>query len=210
MTNTEISPEMRRIAEARHHDPFAVLGKHPSDEGVVVRAFIPHATEVAIAEGNLPMARILDSDFFEWRGAADVLPDHYRFIWRDTWHHEHIAHDPYCFLPQLGDLDLHLFGEGRHWHAYRFLGAHGHEVAGVAGALFAVWAPNAERVSVLGDFNHWDGRRHPMRGRGSSGVWELFIPNLGAGTVYKYEIRNRHTGSVETKADPYGSSEYWP
>jgi 1,4-alpha-glucan branching enzyme len=203
MMSTEVSTEMQRIAEARHHDPFSVLGKHPTPNGIVVRAFIPHAVEVAIAEGNLPLERIPDSDFFEWHGSADTLPGPYRLIWRDTWHHEHIAHDPYCFPPQLGDMDLHLFNEGKHWHAYRFLGSHPHEVNGVAGVLFAVWAPNADRVSVLGDFNRWDGRCHPMRVRGGSGVWELFIPNLSPGIVYKYEIRNRHTGSLQFKADPY-------
>jgi 1,4-alpha-glucan branching enzyme len=132
------------------------------------------------------------------------VPPRYRLIWRDTGHLDHIAHDPYSFPPQISDFDLHLFGEGRHRHAHRFLGAHHHEVDGIAGVLFAVWAPNAERVSVVGDFNHWDGRRHPMRVRGGSGVWELFIPDLAAGGLYKFEIRNRHTGVVFLKSDPYG------
>ena len=96
-----------------------------------------------------------------------------------------------------------MFAEGTHRHAYRFLGAHVHEIDGVGGILFAVWAPNAERVSVVGDFNHWDGRRHPMRVRGGSGVWELFVPDLEPGMVYKYEIRNRQTSEVFLKADPY-------
>ena len=204
MTSATLNTDMQRIIEARHHDPFAVLGKHPADEGVVVRVYLPHATEVMILEGKLPMTRVPDTDFFEWRGAAKSVPDRYRLIWRDDNHQEHIHHDPYCFPPQLTDFDLHLFGEGKHWHAYRFLGVHTHEADGVAGVLFAVWAPNAERVSVTGDFNRWDGRVNLMRVRGGSGIWELFIPNLGPGTLYKFEIRHRHTGNTLLKSDPYG------
>jgi 1,4-alpha-glucan branching enzyme len=150
------------------------------------------------------MARIPGSDHFEWRGDGAGLPRHYSLIWRDGQGREHFARDPYTFLPQIGDLDLYLFAEGRHRHAGNFLGAHEHEADGVAGVLFAVWAPNAGRVSVVGDFNAWDGRRHPMRVRGGSGVWELFIPDLEPGHIYKYEIRNRDSGEILLKADPYG------
>lgn len=203
MQVNEQIPELQLIAEARHHDPFSVLGRHPDGDGVLVRAYLPYAQSVTI-EGRLQMERVENTDFFEWRGNAEEVPDRYRLIWKDSWSYEHVAHDPYCFLPQLGDLDLHLFGEGKHWHAYRFLGAHCRVVDGIAGVLFAVWAPNAERVSVVGDFNRWDGRINPMRVRGGSGVWELFIPNLGPGTLYKFEIRNRNNGSIHLKADPYG------
>ncbi|GAB1393399.1 1,4-alpha-glucan branching protein GlgB [Rhodocyclaceae bacterium] len=199
-----MNAELTRIIEARHHDPFAVLGRHPDKAGTVVRAFIPHATEVSIAEGNLPLRRFPNTDFFEWRGDGSALPAHYSLIWRDDQKREHVARDPYTFAPQIGDLDLHLFGEGRHRHAHHIFGAHVHETKGVSGIRFAVWAPNAERVSVVGDFNRWDGRRHPMRVRGGSGVWELFIPDLEPGSIYKYEIRNRHSGDVFLKADPYG------
>jgi 1,4-alpha-glucan branching enzyme len=202
--NQHVTAELARISEARHHDPFAILGRHADGEQTVVRAHLPHVAAVCIAEGGLPMTRLPDSDIFEWRGDGGVLPQHYSLIWRDDAHREHIARDPYTFGPQLGDLDLHLFGEGRHRHAYRFLGAHEHEVDGVAGVLFAVWAPNAERVSVVGDFNRWDGRRHPMRARGGSGIWELFVPDLEAGHIYKYEIRSRDSGHILLKADPYG------
>ncbi|HQT25287.1 MAG TPA: 1,4-alpha-glucan branching protein GlgB [Burkholderiales bacterium] len=194
--------ELSRITEARHHDPFSVLGRHEDGNGVLVRAYIPNAEEVRIAEGNLPMTRLPGTDHFEWRGQD--LPLHYSLIWRDQHHREHIARDPYTFPPQLGDLDLYLFGEGKHRHAFNFLGAGEHIVDGVAGILFAVWAPNAERVSVVGDFNGWDGRRHSMRVRGGSGIWELFIPDLAPGHIYKYEIRNRHSGDILLKADPYG------
>jgi 1,4-alpha-glucan branching enzyme len=159
---------------------------------------------VTIAEGERPLQRLGDTSLFEWYGDADAVPDRYRLIWHDDQHREHISHDPYCFPPQLPEMDLHLFGEGKHWHAYRFLGSHVHQIDGVAGVLFAVWAPNAERVSVVGDFNDWDGRRYPMRVRGSTGVWELFIPNIGPGALYKFEIRNRNSGHVFLKSDPYG------
>ncbi|MEJ2644829.1 MAG: 1,4-alpha-glucan branching protein GlgB [Gammaproteobacteria bacterium] len=204
MAHADIEPELQRIIHARHHDPFAVLGRHVVGDRLHLRAYVPLATEVTVADGELPMHRVADSDLFEWQGAADAVPDHYRLIWRDIEHREHLAHDPYTFAPQLSDFDLHLFSEGRHWHAYRFMGAHLHEADGIAGVLFAVWAPNAERVSVVGDFNAWDGRRHPMRVRGGTGVWELFVPDLAPGALYKFEIRNRDTGVVLLKSDPYG------
>ncbi|MCO6411312.1 MAG: 1,4-alpha-glucan branching protein GlgB [Thiogranum sp.] len=204
MQHTVSNTDLQRIIEARHHDPFAVLGRHGGEGEVSVTTFNPLASEVLIADGPWSMQRVDDTGLFEWRGSSDSLPDHYRLIWRDNEHREHIAHDPYCFPPQIADFDLHLFAEGRHWHAYRFLGAHVHEVDGVGGVLFAVWAPNAERVSVVGDFNRWDGRCHPMRVRGGSGVWELFIPDLAPGALYKFELRNR-SGSIHVKSDPYGN-----
>ncbi len=198
-----LDPEFRKIIEARHHDPFSVLGRHQVGENVEIRAFIPTAQEVMIVSGGHKMERIPGTDFFVWQGKPEGIPYHYRFIWRDEQNREHMARDPYTFKPQLSDFDLYLFGQGKHWNAYRFLGSHCHEVDGIAGVLFSVWAPNAERVSVVGDFNNWDGRRHPMRHRGTTGVWELFIPDLGPETLYKFEIRNRETGQVFLKSDPY-------
>jgi 1,4-alpha-glucan branching enzyme len=196
--------DLQRVLEARHHDPFAMLGRHPEGTGETLRAFIPGARWVRVQGTEIELGRVGDTDLFVWTGARDRIPARYELVWADQGGREHRAHDPYCFPPQLGDLDLHLFSEGRHWHAYRFLGAHVHAVEGISGVLFAVWAPSAERVSVVGDFNQWDGRRHPMRVRGGSGVWELFIPGLEVGQLYKFEIRNRDRGSIHVKTDPYG------
>ena len=191
------------IIESRHHDPFAILGLHADTDTTLVRVFIPGARHVSIDDAGIALQRVPGSDVFEWRGNSS-LPERYRLIWEDRDGHSHSAHDPYCFAPQLSDFDLHLFSEGKHWHAHRFLGAHYHVADGVPGILFATWAPNAERVSVAGDFNHWDGRAHPMRIRGGTGVWELFIPDLAPGALYKFEIRNRDSGEILLKADPYG------
>ena len=201
---TVLDDDLQRLAGGRHHDPFAVLGKHAVGERVAaVRAHIPTAIEVMIAEGEIPLERIGNSDFCEWRGEPSSVPERYRLMWRDADHREHIAHDPYVYPPLLSEADLELFARGAHHAPYEFLGARDHEGDGVAGVLFAVWAPNAERVSVVGDFNHWDGRRHPMRVR-HNGVWELFVPDLAPGALYKNEIRNRDSGAVFMKADPYG------
>ena len=207
--NTTASPtlpeELQRIVEARHHDPFAVLGRHATTDGECVRAHLPLANDVRIEEGQRRMERVPGTDLFEWRGPKGLLPDHCTLVWRDDTGATQRRVDPYSFLPQLSDFDLYLFGEGRHWHVYRMLGAHLRTVDGVPGVLFATWAPNAGRVSVVGDFNRWDGRAHPMRVRGDNGVWELFIPGLTADTVYKFEIRHRDSGTLHLKADPYAN-----
>src|SRR5690606_26373848 len=208
-----------RIVAATHHDPFEVLGRHPlavtttdSDDlpsdDTEVRMFLPGAgsANLLLKKQQHPLTRCDGTDFFIWQGRAADLPDHYQIEWIDRFETSHCEYDPYSFAPQLGDLDLHLFGEGRNWSIHEKLGAHVRRVDGVDGVLFAVWAPGAERISIVGDFNQWDGRRHPMRVRGGSGVWELFIPGLDAGTLYKFELRNRSTGQVFTKTDPYGRS----
>lgn len=201
-----------RIIAASHHDPFEVLGRHSvalntsNQEVVEVRLFLPGARSVnlQLIQTSVTLARIDGTDFFVWRGAAEELAQYYQVEWVDRYEQSHCEFDPYSFAPQLGDLDLHLFSEGRNWSIHEKLGAHIHTIDGITGVLFAVWAPGAERISIVGDFNHWDGRQHPMRVRGGSGVWELFIPGLTSGTLYKFEIRNRTTGKVQVKTDPYG------
>ncbi len=200
----QLSPDLQRIVDARHHDPFAVLGRHPHGAGERVLVYLPGARSVHLVDNGVKLSRMANTDFFAREGPLGSIPERYRLEWIDAQGATHTAFDPYCFPPQVGDFDLHLFGEGRHWHAYRFMGAHPHQTEGIDGVLFTVWAPSAERVSVVGDFNGWDGRRHPMRVRGGSGLWELFIPELRPGQFYKYEIRNRAHGTIHLKIDPYG------
>lgn len=203
MTEPALDDDVSRLLEARHHDPFSVLGRQTLGEQVRVRVLIPYASEVRLVEGNFPMARIEETDLFEWCGPTGKIPIHYHVSWRDD-RGEHMVFDPYSFTPPESDFDRHLFAEGNYHYSYRFLGAHEYKRDGVPGIRFIVWAPNAERVSVVGDFNRWDGRIHPMQVHSGSGIWELFIPELPIGSLYKYEIRNRETGAIVLKADPYG------
>ncbi len=200
----KITAPLQRILEARHHDPFEVLGRHISNKEVTVRAFLPHASNVMIKETGTDMERIPGTDLFVWTGASKLLPEHYQLTWKDDNGVHCKQFDPYCFPPMLEGFDLHMFQQGNHWHAYRFLGARPRTIDGILGTLFAVWAPNAQRVSVVGDFNCWDGRIHPMRSRGESGVWELFLPGVEPGALYKFEILSQG-GDVLLKSDPYGN-----
>ncbi len=199
-----LDADLIKIMEAKHHDPFSVLGRHVVDRKNTIRVFLPYADSVRIGQDGPPMQRIPGTDFFEYFPAKDEVAEHYQLAWTDKEGHAHLDHDPYTFLPVLSDFDQHLFGEGKHWHIYQKLGAHLHSMAGISGVYFAVWAPNAERISVIGDFNRWDGRCHPMRNLGGSGIWEIFIPDLSTGCFYKFEIRNAHTGQIFVKTDPYG------
>jgi 1,4-alpha-glucan branching enzyme len=200
-----LSQAQTQLLEGRLHDPFAVLGPHSVDDSWQTCAHLPMAEQAwVLLEGKaLVMDRLGDSKLFNIELTQQSVDQHYQLRWRDAAGEDHTVYDPYSFATQLSDFDLHLFGEGKHWHIYRLLGAHRHQVDGIDGVLFATWAPNAERVSVVGEFNNWDGRCHPMRVRGSSGVWELFIPQLADGQLYKFELRNREHGSVQQKADPY-------
>jgi len=192
--------ELELIAAGRHHDPHRFLGTHAESGGTVVRAYLP-ATRAARLDDGRAFARVGDSDLFELRGnAADPHP---RIIRVDERGHEHERVDPYGFPPTLTDADLALFAAGQHVEAWRMLGAHPSRYDGIDGVRFAVWAPNAERVSVVGPFCDWDGRRLPMRALGSSGVWELFVPGLATGELYKFELRNRDTGHLAVKTDPF-------
>ncbi|MCP4287751.1 MAG: 1,4-alpha-glucan branching protein GlgB [Gammaproteobacteria bacterium] len=204
MEKQHIEEPLIRILESRHHDPFEVLGKHILGEHALVRAFLPLAERASIVESSQPLKRIEGTDFFEWYGTPDQIPERYCIAWSNHQGQQHSSHDPYCFPEQLEEFDLHLFNQGKHWHAYNFLGAHAHSADKVEGVLFSVWAPNAERVSVIGDFNNWDGRVHPMRSRGGSGVWELFIPAVASGNLYRFELRSKG-GEILVKNDPYGT-----
>ncbi|MCC7256887.1 MAG: 1,4-alpha-glucan branching protein GlgB [Gammaproteobacteria bacterium] len=195
--------DVARLLAARHHDPFAVLGRHPLPGGqACVRAFAPATLGMTLPDLDVALHRVGDSDLFEYCGPVQGLPLRYRLRCERDDGRVLEFFDPYCFPPQIPERELEAFAAGRHWHAWWILGAHLVSIDGVAGVRFAVWAPEAERVSVVGDFNAWDGRCHPMRSRGACGVWELFLPGLAARSVYKYEIRNRFGGEVLLKSDP--------
>jgi len=201
-TQDHLGAECGDLAAACHPDPFAFLGKHPDKTGDTVRVFMPDAETVSIVESSTPLVRVPNTDVFIAKNIDEDLPAHYQLSWTDKQGHCHQNYDPYCFQPQLSDYDIYLHGEGRHWQSWQWLGAHLHHVDDIDGVLFSVWAPSASRVSIVGDFNQWDGRYHPMRLRGSSGIWELFIPGLAGGDLYKIEIRTA-SGDVLLKSDPY-------
>lgn len=194
---------------ARHGDPFSILGPHHVDGHAVVRAYVPGAIGVEVlpaaglskAAPAVPLLHVRDGFFTGRVGAAIEAPTYrLRIQWPEAVQE---TEDPYAFGVLLGDLDLHLIAEGRHSEISDCLGAHAVTIGGVEGVRFAVWAPNAQRVSVVGDFNSWDGRRHPMRRRFSAGVWEIFIPRLVAGTRYKFELVGADGSLLPHKADPY-------
>lgn len=193
--------QILRIIEARHHQPHAILGLHHFfGESKVIRLWRPGAKQIFLEVfGALVEARkIHEAGFFEY-----VVPQHTTLFDYRLFHQSGLlAHDPYAFLPTFGDLDQYLFGKGVHYQLYQNMGGRLTHHYGVTGAKFSVWAPNAKSVSVVGDFNYWDGRLNPMRVMGYSGVWELFIPGLEEGQKYKFEIRTQQ-GERLVKADPY-------
>ncbi len=205
-----ILPEdIERLVRVEHPDPHSILGAHrhtiEGKAGIVVRAFHPEAIKAEVLINRrkpFPMERCHAGGLFAAFIPRQRLPFPYRirFTFSDgnTWESD----APYRFLPTLGDMDLYLAGEGTHHRLYERLGAHLHEIDAVAGVSFAVWAPNAKRISVIGDFNNWDGRLFPMRRMGGSGIWEIFVPGLKAGTLYKYEIKTAN-GDLRIKTDPY-------
>src|SRR5262245_1100946 len=212
-----IDAALALLAGGRNRDPFAVLGPHRDNGDTVIRAFHPYARSIELRllpSGDLrAMQRRGSAGVFELRvtrehgreaDAPYAAPD-YRL--RITFPGDHVVEidDPYRYGRVLTDFDLHLLGEGTHLHAFEKLGAHQITVGSATGTHFAVWAPNADRVSVIGDFNGWDGRVHPMRLIVPGGVWEIFIPNLGDGEKYKFEIRARN-GALLTKSDPFAVS----
>jgi 1,4-alpha-glucan branching enzyme len=194
------------LADAQHADPFSILGPHVVKEGVAMRAFLPHADRVTIVwSGGDPVAmqRRHDAGIFEGIVPKLTTIPEYSLLVAYPGGYTETIDDPYRYGRVLGDYDLYLFGEGNHTRIYEKLGAHPMRIGSVDGVHFAVWAPNARRVSVVGDFNRWDGRVHPMRSLGASGVWEIFLPAATTGHRYKFEIKAR-SGSILLKADPYG------
>ncbi|MFO0645524.1 MAG: 1,4-alpha-glucan branching protein GlgB [Polyangiales bacterium] len=200
--------EIEAIVRCDHAEPHRVLGAHPVEGGVVIRAWHPEATGARchLADGAAhAMTRLHPAGVWAAFVSKAVAGARYEIEFLFGSGASHRAADPYAFLPAWGSVDEHLFSEGRHWKLYERLGAHLRELDGVRGATFAVWAPNARRVSVVGDWNHWDGRRHPMRRLGATGVWELFIPGVGDGGRYKFELRTQQ-GELLLKLDPYAQS----
>ena len=190
------------LLDGRLDDPFALLGPHPSGSGHVVRTFQPGAEKVTLhaRDGGEEVADFTETAPGFFTAAIASLPPYLLHI---HWPGGHVqeTEDPYSFGLLLTDFDLHLFSEGRHFELARIFGAQLRNIEGVDGVAFSVWAPNARRVSAVGDFNNWDGRRHPMRLRHSAGIWELFVPRLAPGARYKFEIAGADGGIVQ-KADP--------
>ena len=193
---------VQAIVEGRHGDPFAVLGPHEAGGATFVRVFLPMSDGVELideAGGSLgQLERAHEAGF--WAGPIR-RPGAYR-LRVQTHGITYEAEDPYRFGPTLQPFDLHLITDGRHRDLGLALGAHEAAYDGVAGVRFAVWAPNARRVSVVGEFNHWDSRRHPMRRHHGAGVWEMFVPGVHPGAVYKYDLIGPGGESLPQKADP--------
>jgi len=205
------------LLEGRHENPFELLGPHEYVQDgrrlTAVRAYFPDSIQAWLVDPargrSQPMRRIHPAGLFEaiyppqWEGRGYMLRS------KNNRGYETTTRDPYSFPPLMTDYDLHLLGEGTHLHSYERMGAHLRTVDGVEGVNFAVWAPNAQGVSIVGDFNGWDGRRHPMRKLVPSGIWELFIPGLTAGTLYKFQIRGAD-GQTTERSDPMGFAAELP
>ena len=208
--------DAKLIVSGRHADPFSVLGMRPVEGGLSVCAYIPGAERIDVLDAKTdrsvlklePVANA--AGLFYGVTKRRKKPFHYLLMPTakgQTWR----QHDPYGFTSVLGELDLHLFSEGDHRRLWRAMGANLITHQGVEGTHFAVWAPNARRVSVVGDFNGWNGSTHVMRARGHTGIWELFVPGIGEGEHYKYEIMDRNGHVLPQKADPLGlGSEHPP
>ena len=216
-----LQEEIESVVGAVHSDPFFFLGPHWAERDgkrvLAIRALRPGAREASVvwnaSHAAYPAGQIHPDGLFEAVLPSDlpglhegeaIPPEAYRLRFRFAGGTTTEAHDPYAFPPVLTDYDLHLLNEGTHYLNYNKLGAHVRECGGVRGVHFGVWAPNAQRVSVVGDFNGWDGRVHAMRTRGASGIWEIFMPGLDEGTLYKFEILSRVGNHLALKADPYG------
>jgi 1,4-alpha-glucan branching enzyme len=210
---TVTTSELDAVVRREHSNPHEVLGAHRAEGGVVVRAYRPGAAGVTVkledGERAQPLEEIHPAGVFEGVIEGAEMPLRYQLEVDYGPGGTFTIYDPYAFAPTLGELDLHLIGEGRHEELYDRLGAHVRTHEGVRGTAFAVWAPAARAVSVVGDFNSWDGRLHAMRSLGSGGIWELFLPEVGAGACYKYEILTAD-GELALKADPYAQETEVP
>jgi 1,4-alpha-glucan branching enzyme len=195
MSATIAPHDIHRLLHAEHDDPFGVLGLQQIDQIWVVRSFRPDAKELAIVDRHqvnrrFPATRIADEGLFE--AQLEGVSEAFDYLLElTTWSGASFQiSDPYSYGPILGELDMHLYKVGNHYEIYEKLGAHLTAINGHAGVSFAVWAPSAQRVSVVGDFNDWDGRTHAMRKRIEAGIWEIFVPGVAESAHYKYEVRN--------------------
>ena len=203
MKATPPAEQIERLVSGHLRDPHSLLGAHPVDGATIVRAWRPEAQTVQVlADGEVAakLERIHPAGLFEGSVDGELVDYELEIGYADG--KTFTIRDPYSFLPTLGDIDLHLVGEGSHRRLYEKLGAHPRVERGVGGVAFAVWAPNARSVRVVGEFNSWDGRLNPMRSLGSSGIWELFVPDIGTGTYYKFEVVSAQ-GELVLKSDPY-------
>ena len=209
MTQLVAQSVINQFFDGTHSDPFSVLGMHETDNGIEIRALLPDACRVSVIDKEM-QDTVCELDCLDDRGFfAGVVPqthDFFAYQLQVYWGKEsQILEDPYRYHPMINDLDEWFLAEGSFLRPYEVLGAHFIECDGVSGVNFRLWAPNAKRVSVVGDFNYWDGRRHPMRLHPASGVWELFLPKVALGQLYKFELIDCH-GNLRLKADPYAFS----
>ena len=203
---TQPAPQtLEAIVQGYYSDPFAILGPHQTDTGVTIRAFYPNAKEVTLLlpDGdNHPMTRIHPGGIFAIEVDTLPSPTSYLFHVFNYGDHSYQTADPYAFPSLIDDDDKYLHGQGSNLRMYNFMGAHLREHEGHRGVLFTVWAPSALRVSVVGDFNNWDGRRNPMRMHPGVGIWEIFIPGMQEGDMYKFEIKTNYKNYTVAKSDP--------
>ncbi len=209
---------MGALVEGTHQDPFDILGPHPIEQDgrtvMAVRAYLPETQQAWVLDPahqvSRPMRRIHPAGLYEAICPVPSEPrQHYLFRVADDEGKVTTMHDPYSFHSLLTDFDFYLFGQGRHERLYDKLGAHLRTIDQITGTNFAVWAPNATSISVVGDFNRWDARRHPMRKHYPSGIWELFIPEIGPGEKYKYRVRSSD-GQIVDKSDPFAFAAELP
>ena len=201
-----VAQSIEALVRGELKDPHSILGRHPTADGTIVRAYRPEAEGVScLVDGEVVAKLELVHPGGVFEAVTDAPIEDYELEVTYPRGVSFTLKDPYRFSPALGDIDLHLVGEGRHRRLYEKMGAHVTTLGGVAGVSFVVWAPNARSVRVVGEFNSWDGRLHPMRTLGPSGIWELFIPDLGDGDYYKFEVVTAH-GDIVLKTDPYAQA----